>query len=71
MGTLIMDKQASAATPAAGDVRFYVNSSGIWCSIDENGIVKEYGSGGEEFGDLDGGTASSSFELTTINGGGA
>jgi len=45
MGTIIVDKQATPATPSTGDVRIWVSNGGELSSIDENGVIKIYAEG--------------------------
>lgn len=42
MSTAVFTKNVTPPPPAAGDVRAFVNSSGIWCSEDEFGVVTVY-----------------------------
>jgi hypothetical protein len=46
MSTAVFTKNAIPVPPAAGDVRVFVNSSGIWCSEDEFGNVIVYQAAG-------------------------
>ena len=46
MSTAVFTKNPIPVPPAAGDVRVFVNSDGIWCSEDENGLVIVYAAAG-------------------------
>jgi hypothetical protein len=35
-------KSATPSAPTPGLVRGFFNNSGVWCSIDENGVLTEY-----------------------------
>jgi len=42
MSTAVFTKNAIPVPPATGDIRMFLNNDGIWCSIDENGVVIVY-----------------------------
>lgn len=54
MSDITMIKKVTPSNPGAGKVKTYINSAGIWESVDENGLVRTYSTGAPDHGSLTG-----------------
>lgn len=45
MSDVILSKRTTPAIPSTGKVKYFTNTSGEWCSINESGTVKVYAEG--------------------------